>query len=184
MTRGVQALRGATTVSTGPHAAAADFTEFLWLPFAVGALGLLFLRAAVHGELGKLLDVAVLYLYFTGFSLWSFGYKLWSYGHHLAPTAAVKVAPFMPPMFGHRKLANFDVSSWFGMFMQAGTPRPIMDAYNAEIKKMLERDDIKKNIAAMGAVPDYGTPEQYAAFIDAEIEKWARVVRSAKLKPQ
>src|SRR5262249_22730878 len=73
---------------------------------------LLFLRALVHGRLADLLDVVVLYLYFGLFSLWSFSYKLWSYGHDLAPTAAVKVAPFMPPLFGHRKLANFDVYSF------------------------------------------------------------------------
>jgi copper chaperone NosL len=89
-----------------------DFTEFKWMPFVLGALGLLFLRAAVHGLLGHALDVLVLYLYFTLFSLWSFGFKLWSYGHELAPTAAVKVAPFMPPLFGHKKLANFDVYSY------------------------------------------------------------------------
>lgn len=79
-------------------------------------------------------------------------------------------------------LANFDVSSWFGMFMQAGTPRPIVDAYNAAIKTMLERDDIKRNIAAMGAVPDYGTPEQYSAFIDAEIKKFAGIINKEGLK--
>jgi hypothetical protein len=75
-------------------------------------LGLLFLRAIVHGRLGDLLDVAVLYVYFGLFSLWSFGYKLWSYGHNLAPTASVKVDPFMPPLFGHKKLANFEVYSY------------------------------------------------------------------------
>lgn len=90
----------------------ADFTEFQWMPFVIGMLGLLFLRAIVHGRLADLLDVAVLYLYFGLFSLWSFGYKLWSYGHNLAPTASVKVPPFMPPLFGHRKLANFEVYSF------------------------------------------------------------------------
>jgi hypothetical protein len=90
----------------------ADFTEFKWMPFVIGALGLLFLRAAVHGELAQLVDVLVLYVYFAAFSLWSFAFKLWSYGHHLAPGAAVRVAPFMPPVFGHRKLANFDVYSY------------------------------------------------------------------------
>ncbi len=89
-----------------------DFTEFKWLPFVVGALALLLLRAAVHGQLAHLLDVTVLFGYFAGFSLWSFGWKLWRYGHDLAPTAAVKVEPFMPPMFGHKKLANFDVYSY------------------------------------------------------------------------
>ena len=89
-----------------------DFTEFKWMPFVVGAIGLLFLRAAAHGRMMDLVDVTVLYGYFAAFSLWSFGYKLYSYGHNLAPTAAVKVAPFMPPLFGYKKLANFEVYSY------------------------------------------------------------------------
>ena len=76
-----------------------DFTEFKWLPFVVGALGLLFLRGVVFGTVGNLLDITILFAYFSLFSLWFFAYKLWAYGHNLAPTAAVKVAPFMPPLF-------------------------------------------------------------------------------------
>ena len=90
----------------------ADFTEFKWMPFVVGMLALLFLRAPVHGKLSSLLDVFVVFLYFGLFSLWSFAYKLYRYGHDLAPTAAVKVPPFMPPLFGHKKLANFEVYSY------------------------------------------------------------------------
>ena len=89
-----------------------DFTEFKWIPFVVGAIGLLFLRTAVHGRMSSLLDVIVLYGYFAAFSLWSFGYKLYSYGHNLAPTAAVKVGPFMPPLIGRKQLANFEVYSY------------------------------------------------------------------------
>lgn len=92
--------------------AAEDFTEFKWMPFVVGAIGLLLLRTVVHGRMMDLVDVTVLYAYFAAFSLWSFGYKLYSYGHNLAPTAAVEVEPFMPPMFGHKQLANFDVYSY------------------------------------------------------------------------
>ena len=91
-----------------------SFTEFKWIPFVVGALGLLFLRAAVHGRVSGLLDVTVLYLYFAAFSLWSFAYKLWTYGHHLDPAAPVRVAGFMPPVFGYRKIANFEVYSYPG----------------------------------------------------------------------
>ena len=89
-----------------------DFTEFKWLPFVVGALGLLYLRAAVLGTVGQLVDVLVLNAYFSAFALWSFGYKLYSYGHNLAPTAAVEIPPFMPPMFGSKQLANFEVYSY------------------------------------------------------------------------
>ena len=89
-----------------------DFTEFKWMPFVVGVLGLLFLRTAVLGKMSHLVDVLVLYLYFGAFSLWSFAYKMWSYGHNLAPTASVKIPPFMPPLFGFKQLANFGVYSY------------------------------------------------------------------------
>ena len=94
---------------------AEDFTEFKWMPFVIGAMGLLFLRAAAHGRMSHLVDVVVLYLYFGAFSLWSFAYKLWSYGHNLDPKAAVTVEPFMPPLFGFKQLANFEVYSYPGL---------------------------------------------------------------------
>lgn len=101
----------------------ADFTEFIWMPFAVGVLALLFLRAAAHGSMATLVDAVVLFCYFGAFSLWSFGYKLYRYGHDLAPTAPVKVDPFTPPMFGYRQIANFEVYSYpaAGSYLMAGT---------------------------------------------------------------
>jgi hypothetical protein len=89
-----------------------DFTEFKWLPFVIGIFGLLFLRAAVLGKTAHLVDVTVLYLYFGLFALWSFAYKMYQYGHQLDPKAAVRVDPFMPPLFGYKKLANFEVYSY------------------------------------------------------------------------
>jgi len=94
-----------------------DFTEFKWLPFALGALALLMARAAVHGKVASLLDVSVLFVYFALFSLWSFAYKLYRYGHDLSPTASVKVPGFTPPVFGFKQIANFEVYS----YPQAGT---------------------------------------------------------------
>ena len=90
------------------------FTEFKWIPFVAGALGLLFLRAAVHGTMGALVDVVVMYAYFCLFSLWSFAYKLYVYGHDLSKEAPVKVPPFTPPIFGYSKIANFEVYSYPG----------------------------------------------------------------------
>jgi hypothetical protein len=89
-----------------------DFNEFKWLPFVIGILGLLFLRSAVLGKAAHLVDVTVLYVYFSLFALWSFGYKMYQYGHQLDPKAAVRVDPFMPPLFGYKKLANFEVYSY------------------------------------------------------------------------
>ena len=89
-----------------------SFTEFKWMPFVIGALGLLILRAIVHGTVESLVDVTMLFVYFGAFSLWSFGYKLYRYGHDLSPAAAVKVPAFMPPMFGGQQIANFEVYSY------------------------------------------------------------------------
>jgi hypothetical protein len=89
-----------------------DFTEFKWMPFVIGALGLVFLRAAAFGRMAALVDAAVMFCYFGAFSLWSFAHKMYLYGHNLAPTAAVKVPPFTPPLFGFKQMANFEVYSY------------------------------------------------------------------------
>lgn len=89
-----------------------DFGEFKWMPFVIGAFSLLFARTLVMGKMTHLVDSLVLFIYFGAFALWSFGYKMWTYGHNLAPTAAVKVDPFMPPMFGYKQLANFEVYAY------------------------------------------------------------------------
>jgi hypothetical protein len=105
-----------------------SFTEFKWMPFVIGALGLLILRALVHGTVEALVDVTMLFVYFGGFSLWSFGYKLYRYGHDLDPAAAVQVPPFMPPMFGGQQIANFEVYSY---------PRPASYAIAAVVLLLL-----------------------------------------------
>jgi hypothetical protein len=91
-----------------------DFSEFKWLPFGIGALVLLALRAIAFGKMSKLVDLVVLFLYFALFSLWSFGHRLYQYGHVLDPMAAIKVKPFTPPLFGTQQIANFTVNNYPG----------------------------------------------------------------------
>lgn len=89
-----------------------DFAEFVWLPFAIGGLILLALRAAIIGKMSKLVDVFVLFVYFGLYSFWSFYNRLYQYGHNLEPTAAIKVEPFTPPLFGSQTVGNFTVNSY------------------------------------------------------------------------
>lgn len=91
-----------------------DFSEFKWLPFGIGAFALLALRAIAFGKMSKLVDLMVLFVYFALFSLWSFGHRLYQYGHVLDPTAAIKVTPFSPPIFGTQQIANFTVNNYPG----------------------------------------------------------------------
>ena len=92
-----------------------DFSEFTWLPLVIGFLMILALRAAVIGKMSNLVDVFVIFLYFGAFSLWSFYHKLYTYGHNLDPTAAIKVQPFTPPIFGSKQVGNFMVNSFPGL---------------------------------------------------------------------
>lgn len=91
-----------------------DFSEFTWLPFAVGGLALLALRAMVIGKMSSLVDVFVLFAYFGLYSFWSFWHRLYLYGHNLDPTAAIKVEPFTPPLLGTQIVGNFTVNSYPG----------------------------------------------------------------------
>lgn len=91
---------------------AADFIEMRWVPFALGAFVLLALRAAAIGTLRGVVDLLVLYLYFTAFSLGSFYYRLYTYGHQLDPKAPMRIEPFTPILFGRQQIANFQQSSY------------------------------------------------------------------------
>jgi tripartite-type tricarboxylate transporter receptor subunit TctC len=80
------------------------------------------------------------------------------------------------------ELSSFDVSSWFGVFLPGGTPRPVVDALNGEIRALLARDDMKARIKDLGAIADYTTPEQYTAFVQAEIAKFGEIIAREKLQ--
>jgi tripartite-type tricarboxylate transporter receptor subunit TctC len=80
------------------------------------------------------------------------------------------------------QLAKFDVSSWFGIFLPKSAPGPVVDALNKEIKLFLEREDTKRNIAAMGARTDYGTPQQFSDFVAAETAKFAGIIKQEGLQ--
>jgi tripartite-type tricarboxylate transporter receptor subunit TctC len=92
-------------------------------------------------------------------------------------------APQIPTMRESApELAKFDVSSWFGVFLPKTAPAPVVDALNKEVKAMLARDDIQKNIAAMGATADYSTPVQFASFVEAETDKFKAIIEKEGLQ--
>ena len=76
-------------------------------------------------------------------------------------------------------LPGFGKTPWYGMFAPAGTPRAIVTQLNAEVMKILSAPDVKERLQAIGAEPMSATPEQFQAMVKADLEKWARLVRSA-----
>jgi len=89
------------------HLVEEDFVEMKWLPFAFGFFALLALRAAVIGRMISLIDLGVLFLYFSAFSLGNFYFRLYTYGHQLDPHAPMRIKPFTPILLGSQQIANF-----------------------------------------------------------------------------
>ncbi|HEY8610601.1 MAG TPA: tripartite tricarboxylate transporter substrate binding protein, partial [Roseomonas sp.] len=85
-------------------------------------------------------------------------------------------APDVPAM-AESGFPGFDASSWFGMVAPAGTPPEIVSKISADAAAILRRPDIEKQMVDQGADPVGNTPREFGAFIDAEINRWAEVVR-------
>jgi tripartite-type tricarboxylate transporter receptor subunit TctC len=79
-------------------------------------------------------------------------------------------------------LPGFEVDLWLGLFGPAGLPRQVLARLNAETKKAIEHPDARAAFAKVGVEPRGTSPEEGAAFVRAENEKWTKVVRDAKLK--
>ena len=101
----------------------------------------------------------------------------------LAPLAVTtaKRSPELPnvPIIAEAGVPGYEATSWFGMFAPAGTPAPVLAKLNAAIVKVLAQPDVKKKINEQGAEVYSETPEQFAAFIQAESVKWGKVVKES-----
>ncbi|MFZ4478926.1 MAG: Bug family tripartite tricarboxylate transporter substrate binding protein [Rhodoferax sp.] len=87
--------------------------------------------------------------------------------------------PDLPTIEEAAKLKGFEASSWFGLLAPAGTPADVILKLQQETAKALNLPAIKEKLLAQGAIPSGNTPQQFAALIDAEIKKWAPVVKGS-----
>jgi tripartite-type tricarboxylate transporter receptor subunit TctC len=86
-------------------------------------------------------------------------------------------APEVPTLA--EALPGFEATSWHGLFVPAGTPRPIVDRLAAEVKAVFDNPEQKQKLIEIGAVASPMSPEQFAQFIAAERTKWQEVVRAS-----
>lgn len=90
--------------------------------------------------------------------------------------------PELPTIEEAGGLKGFEASSWFGLLAPAGTPADVVLKLQQETAKALNSPTIKEKLLAQGAIPSGNTPQQFTAFIDAEIKKWAPVVKASGAK--
>jgi tripartite-type tricarboxylate transporter receptor subunit TctC len=77
---------------------------------------------------------------------------------------------------------GYAVNNWYGFFVPANTARPIVDRLSTEINRILKLPDIISLHNAGGVIPMGTTPEEFAKFIDAESQKWAKVIKEAGIR--
>ncbi|WP_420993261.1 tripartite tricarboxylate transporter substrate binding protein [Cupriavidus sp. 30B13] len=104
-----------------------------------------------------------------------------------AVTTAARAAAFpdLPTVAEAGKglgLEGFDISTWFGVFAPANTPREIVERLNHDIVAILGTDDMKARLARIGAQPAPTTPEQFGALVQRELKKYAQIVKVSGAK--
>ena len=103
----------------------------------------------------------------------------------LAVTSKTRVAelPDVPTMM-QSGFPNFEVTAWFGLFVPAGTPKPVIDKIYAAVKKSLETPEIKQRWKDLGGWSVGDTPANTKLFVAAEKKKWEQVANQAKLEKE
>src|SRR5881227_2621723 len=93
------------------------------------------------------------------------------------------LVPNLPSM-QEAGVPDFDISSWQGYFGPAGLPKEIVTRLNAEIRKIVEKPEIKAQLATLGMDAFSGTPEQLGTFVDEQLVLWEKLIKNAGIEKQ
>lgn len=85
------------------------------------------------------------------------------------------------PTLAEAGLAGFDIGTWFGVLAPAATPKPVVARLSQEMQKVIRTPEFRKRMAEIGAEPIGNTPEQMAKQIKDETDKFAKLVKDAKV---
>jgi len=88
------------------------------------------------------------------------------------------------PTIAEAGVTGYEAGAWFGLLAPAGTPKAVVAQLSAESARILKLPDVSKRISELGAEPVGSTPEEFAALINSEIAKWAKVIKDANVELQ
>ena len=99
-------------------------------------------------------------------------------------TTGLKRSTVLPdvPTISEAGVKGYETTIWLGIMAPAGTPKPVVDRLNAEIVKIVSRPDVKKAWNEQGAEPMAMSPAEFEKYLNADIAKWANVVKVAGVK--
>lgn len=100
-------------------------------------------------------------------------------------TATAKRLSIFPdlPTIAEAGVKGYEATQWYGVLAPAGTPRPIVDKLHGAIVKSLQSADVKERLEREAGIPVGNTPEEFGAFIQKEIARWAPVIKASGAKP-
>jgi tripartite-type tricarboxylate transporter receptor subunit TctC len=93
----------------------------------------------------------------------------------------IAAAPDLPTV-AESGLPGFDVVAWFGFFVPASTPRAIVERLSAETRTALGAPEVSKRLIDLGAEPLGSSPQEFAAYVQAEYQRWGKLAREAGMK--
>jgi tripartite-type tricarboxylate transporter receptor subunit TctC len=83
------------------------------------------------------------------------------------------------PTVAESGVPGFEAGSWYGLLAPAATPRAIVERLNREVVRIVQLPDVRERFAAEAFEVPTDTPEQFAAYIKADVVKWAKVVKGS-----
>ena len=101
----------------------------------------------------------------------------------IAVTSAKRVpsVPDLPTMI-EAGMPGFEVTAWFGLLAPTGTPQPVLSKIHTDTVRALNTPDVREKFQTQAAEPSGNKPEEFAAFIQSEISKWAKVIKASGAK--
>lgn len=99
---------------------------------------------------------------------------------------SLKRFPAVPdlPTFDESGVKGYEATTWFGLMAPIRTPKEVVARWNTEVDRILASSDIQSRFATLGLEPIGGSPESFGRFIQAEIDKYAKVIKAAGIKQQ
>lgn len=102
----------------------------------------------------------------------------------LIAVSTAKRIPALPdvPTFAESGVPGYDIATWYGVWAPPGTRKEILSRLQTEIAKVLQQPDVKERLASLGAEAVGSTPEEFAAYCQSELVRWAKVVKDSGAK--